>query len=137
MKLDLTGVKGALAAALIVLSLIVGVLNAVQSALPPTVETLGVTNLDDVTLIGDLNAANVDATTALKINGVALSGVLKFGASATYTTGLGITHGFATTPTVCLMEPARDVTSTLTITTTGFSSNRATQATPIYWICGR
>jgi len=44
MKIVLTGVKGALASILIVLSLIIGVLNAVQGALPPTVEKLGASN---------------------------------------------------------------------------------------------
>lgn len=52
MKLDLTGVKGFIATVLIVLSLIVGVLNAVQNALPPTVESLGVTNFDTLQ-VGD------------------------------------------------------------------------------------
>ncbi len=136
-SLDLTGIKGAIASILIVLSLIVSVLGAVQNALPPAVETLGTSNFDSITLSGDLSAANVDATTAIKINSVSFSGVAKWGAAATYTSGSSITHGFATTPTVCLMLPARDVTSTLTITATGFSSNRATQATPVYWFCGQ
>lgn len=63
MKLDLTGVKGALASVLIVLSLLIGVLNAVQGALPPTVETLGATNFDSIELSGSLSADSVTATT--------------------------------------------------------------------------
>lgn len=52
MKIDLTGVKGAIASILIVLSLLVGILNAVQGALPPTVESLGASNFDTLQ-VGD------------------------------------------------------------------------------------
>ena len=62
-SLDLTGVKGALAAILIVISLIASVLGAVQNALPPKIETLGTSNFDSITLSGDLNAPNVTAST--------------------------------------------------------------------------
>lgn len=56
MKLDLTGVKGVIASVLIVLSLVIGVLNAVQGALPPTVETLGASNFDTLQ-VGDGSAS--------------------------------------------------------------------------------
>lgn len=81
--------------------------------------------------------ANTLDVTTLKKSGVSFTGATKYGTAATYTSGSSVTHGFATTPTMCMMLPARDVTSTLTITATGFSSDRATQATPIYWICGQ
>jgi len=89
------------------------------------------------TKIIDVTSSGASIVGTFGLSGVTFSGVAKWGSSATYTSGSSISHGFTTTPTVCLMEPARDVTSTLTITATGFSSNRATQATPIYWICGQ
>lgn len=95
--------------------------------------TLAVTG---VTTLGTANITAANAT-ALTVGGYTQSGAVRFGTAATYTTGASITHGFAVTPTMCIMTPIRDVTSTLTITATGFSSNRATQAETMYWICGK
>ncbi len=147
--LDWKKIRAVLVAIAAILGLLLGVINYITPQLPSgEIQALGVTNFDSITLSGDLNAANVTASSAvsgatfdgsssLAINGVTFSGPIKFGTAANYTSGAAITHGFATTPTVCLMEPARDVTSTLTIGATTFSSNRATQATPIYWVCGK
>ena len=94
--------------------------------------------------IGDINCAGVaniggavNITGTISKSGVSFTGVMKWGAAAVYTSGESITHGFATTPTVCILQPARDVTSTLTITATGFSSDMATVEESIYWMCGQ
>jgi len=73
----------------------------------------------------------------LAIAAVTFTGPMKYGVSATYVSSAAITHGFAVTPTACFMFPSRDVTETLTIGTTTFSSDRASQATPVYWMCGK
>lgn len=65
------------------------------------------------------------------------SGAVRFGAASVYTTGTSIAHGFTTTPTVCFISPSPEITATYTITTTGFSSNMATRANPVYWMCGK
>lgn len=98
----------------------------------------------DVLATGVLNCAGaaniggaVNITGTISKAGVSFTGVAKWGTASSYTSGSSISHGFATTPTMCILQPARDVTSTLTITTTGFSSDMATVATPIYWMCGQ
>ena len=95
--------------------------------------TLGTASQPNVTNLGTqtyLTATN------LILSGVAFSGPVKYGVSAVYTSGTRIAHGFSTTPTVCLLSPV-DLTATVTITSTGFSSNASTRATPLYWICGK
>jgi len=82
-------------------------------------------------------SGSLNVTGGLSMSGVAFTGPVKFGTASVYTSGASITHGFATTPTICLLQPARDVTSTLTITSTGFSSNMATVSEPIYWMCAK
>jgi len=82
-------------------------------------------------------SGTLNVTSTLSQGGVSFTGPIKYGTAATYTSGASISHGFATTPTVCILTPARDVTATLTITTTGFSSDTATRAAPIYWLCGK
>ncbi len=80
---------------------------------------------------------NLVVTGTLSVNGATFTGPIKYGTAASYNKGASITHGFATTPTMCILQPTRDVTSTLTITATGFSSDMATVAEPIYWMCGQ
>lgn len=82
-------------------------------------------------------SGNVNTAGTLGIGGVTFSGPIKYGTAASYDQGAAITHGFATTPTVCFIGPVRDVTSTLTIGATTFSSDMATVAEPIYWFCGK
>ncbi len=93
----------------------------------------GVLNCAGAANIG--GAVNISGT--ISKSGVSFTGVMKWGASSVYTSGASITHGFSVTPTVCILQPARDVTSTLTITATGFSSDMATVSTPVYWMCGQ
>ncbi len=90
-------------------------------------DTLNVTGL---TTLGTATA------TTLQVGGVSFSGAMKYGTAATYVAGTSITHGFATTPTVCLVTPM-PITGTLSITTTGFSSDTGMTAVPIYWMCGQ
>ncbi len=230
--LDWKKIRTVLVAIAAVLGLLLGVINYITPQLPGgEIQALGVTNFDNLTLSGDLNAENVNATTitattivsqavefagtdatlsgdvtagtlavgggygdtgctlsaagvlqcngatttdgaltagsavigggygstgctlsaagvlqcngaatidgALTNNGFAFSGAVRGGTSATYTSGAAITHGFASAPNWCLMGPARDVTSTLTIGATTFSSDMASVATPIYWVCGK
>ncbi len=84
---------------------------------------------------GTVNIAGTSPV--LAIGGVGFSGPIKYGTAATYTSGAAITHGFTVTPTMCMLQPTRDVTSTLTIGETTFSSDMASVATPIYWMCGK
>ncbi len=120
MKLDLTGPKGVIASVLIVLSLIIGVLNAVQGALPPKIETLGVTNFDAIELSGDLSAANVTATTAISLGGNSLAGFMII--SQAVTNGLTISHNLGALPKV-ICQPraggsATSITDTIWISAT-------------------
>jgi len=98
-----------------------------------TLSAAGVLQCDGAATIG--GAATVTGT--LTVGGESFSGAVKYGTAATYANQAAITHGFATTPTVCILQPVRDVTSTLTIGATTFSSDMASIATPIYWMCGK
>lgn len=105
-------------------------------------DSLSVAGNADLTTInntgGDVTVQdNLNVTGTLGISGDTFTGTVHFGALVAYTSGESIAHGFSVTPTVCLINPIRDVTSTLTITTTGFSSDMATVAEPIYWLCGK
>ena len=99
------------------------------------VKALNVQN--DAKVGGSLDiGANADVVGSLSIGSVTFSGPVKYGTSATYATGASIAHGFATTPTVCILWPA-EITATLTITSTGFSSDTAAHSSPVYWMCGK
>lgn len=74
--------------------------------------------------------------TNFTLGGYGQTGAVKYGTAATYDNGAAITHGFGTTPTICMLWPA-EITATVTMTTTSFSSNTATHANPIYWLCGK
>jgi hypothetical protein len=84
-----------------------------------------------------LASGYLTSTNVISMGGATFTGAIKYGTAANYTTGASITHGFSTTPTICILTPARDVTATLTITTTGFSSTTATRADGIFWLCGK
>jgi len=86
-----------------------------------------------------VDGATGDTTVAgnLAIGAASFTGPIKYGVSATYVSGAAITHGFTAAPTACFLFPSRDVTETLTIGTTTFASDRASQATPVYWMCGK
>jgi hypothetical protein len=86
---------------------------------------------------GTMSSTYLTSTNVISMTGATFTGPLKYGTVATYTTGSAITHGFVSTPTMCLMFPSRDVTETLTLATTTFASDRASQASPIYWACGK
>ena len=96
--------------------------------------TLGTANQPNVTNLGTqtyLSATN------FALGGQVQTGAVRYGTAATYTSGASITHGFTVTPTACIASPEREVTATLTITTTGFSWDTASRATPIFWVCGK
>jgi len=130
MKIDLTGVKGVIASILIVLSLILGVLNAVQGALPPTVESLGVTNFDTLQ-VGNGSAAEPafgftsDTDTGLyrsSANTIGMQGAVTFSAANVYANSGAIPiDGGIITPTaeIWSLTPAAAVTNTLAACTTG------------------
>lgn len=82
-------------------------------------------------------SGTLNVTSTLSLAGVSFTGPIKYGTASSYTSGAAITHSFATTPTACLLFPVRDVTSTLTLGATTFSSDMATAAEPIYWFCGK
>ena len=152
-SLDLTGVKGALAAILIVISLIASVLGAVQNALPPKIETLGTSNFDSITLSGGLNAANVTASTitattlvsqtvnlssanitattaisaaALKIASNTLSGFAII--SAAVTNGALVAHNLGAIPKV-ICQPIAGGTNTSITDTVWISATNTTSFT--------
>jgi len=119
-KIDLTGVKGFIAAVLIVLSLLVSVLGAVQNSLPPTVETLGTTNFDAITLSGDLNAGT------LSIGSNTLSGFAII--SQAVTNGATITHSLGALPKIVCQNRSGG-TSTGITDTVWISATTTTTAT--------
>jgi hypothetical protein len=84
-----------------------------------------------------LNSSGGVTATSYAIGTNAFTGVMKYGVAATYTNQGAITHGFTVTPTVCFMFPQTAVTETITIIASTFSSNRETQVTPVYWMCGK
>lgn len=109
--------------------------NLDNLALSGTLDVTGVSTLGTAN-VTTLNATTLDATT-LKMDSVAFTGAVKYGTAATYTSGTSITHGFAVTPTVCIISPMQAITSTYTLTATGFSTNMPSTASPIYWMCGK
>ncbi len=120
---------------------------------PEKVETLGVTNFDAITLSGDLNAANVTATSGLSgatltVNGLQQSGAVKYGTASTVITGTTIAHGLGITPTVFLVQSAVGQATTFTQTiygfgcntlscTVGVSSGSVITFTTVHWIAGK
>jgi hypothetical protein len=105
---------------------------ALNSGLTMDTDALTVADTSGNTVIkGTLNV-----TGTLSQSGVSFSGPVKYGTASTYAAGTSLVHGFATTPTVCMLWPA-EVTATLTITTTGFSSDRSSGSNPVYWLCGK
>ncbi|GEM_PF-5305485 len=105
--------------------------------------TTGAVTTETVTSLTATTGAITNGTvttatvTSLSLDSGTFSGAFRSGTSATYTSGAAITHGYSVTPTACLVFPQRDVTETVTLGATTFSSDRATQASPIYWICGK
>ena len=96
-----------------------------------------ITTSGNLTTGGIIAAGGAMTTTQLYINGSPQSGAVRFGASSVYTTGASITHGFTVTPTVCILSPGVEITATYSISSTSFSVDTATRATPIYWMCGK
>jgi hypothetical protein len=86
---------------------------------------------------GTASSTYLTSTNAISMQGATFTGPVKYGTAASYESAAAITHGFATTPTMCIIFPSRDVTETLTLAATTFSSDRASQATPVYWVCGK
>lgn len=87
-------------------------------------------------VVGNVSGTYITSTNVISMSGATFSGPVRYGKAPNYTSGSSIAHGFATTPTVCILWPA-EVTATLTITNAGFSSDTATHANPIYWMCGK
>jgi hypothetical protein len=81
-------------------------------------------------------SGTLNVSDTMSIAGVSFTGPIKYGTSSSYVSGARIAHGFATSPTVCMLWPA-EITATLTITSTGFSSNSAAHSNPIYWMCAK
>jgi hypothetical protein len=112
--------------------------GTIATANQPNITNLGTQTQLTATTGTITNATVTTATiTSLSLNGATFSGPIRFGSAAVYTTSTSIAHSFTTTPTWCLLWPTRDITSTYTITATGFSSNRSTQSETVYWACGK
>lgn len=105
-------------------------------------DTLSVAGAIDGTSIKNTGANpvtvndNLVVTGTLSVNGETFTGPTKYGTAASYTNGAAIVHGFSVTPTMCMIWPA-PITATVTITATGFSSDIATTANPVMWLCGQ
>lgn len=89
------------------------------------------------------STTNFITATAVVVNqtpvfwATALPFIVRSGTQANYTSGSSITHGFTTTPTLCIINPVQNITATYTITTTGFSSDMQTTSAAIYWMCSK
>lgn len=89
-------------------------------------------------VVGVASSNGITSTTnVLSVGGATFTGPIKYGTAASYTQSASITHGFSVTPTVCFINPVQNITTTYTITATGFSSDMDTTANPIYWMCGK
>lgn len=89
-----------------------------------------------ITTYASGSTLNVPAA-SLAVGSATFTGAIKYGTAATYTSGTSITHGFTTTPTICIISPMQNITATYTITATGFSTNMQTTGNPVYWMCGK
>ncbi len=86
---------------------------------------------------GGLTTVYLTTTNNMNMNGATFSGPIKYGTQSTYTQGASITHGFATTPTVCIISPMQNITATYSLAETTFSTNMQSTSNPIYWMCGK
>lgn len=105
-------------------------------------DSLSVAGNTDLTTINNTGANpvtvndNLVVTGTLSVNGETFTGPVKYGTAASYTSGARVAHGFSVTPTMCMIWPA-PITATVTITSTGFTSDIATTANPVMWLCGQ
>jgi hypothetical protein len=80
---------------------------------------------------------NVNTTGSLAIGSVTFTGPVKYGYVAAQANGVAIVHGFATTPTVCIVGATGMYTATTgPITTTAFLAY-VSATSPVYWMCGK
>ncbi len=86
---------------------------------------------------GGLTTVYLTTTNNMSMNGATFSGPIKYGTQANYTQGASITHGFGTTPTVCIISPMQNISATFTLAETTFSTNMQSTSNPIYWMCGK
>jgi len=82
-------------------------------------------------------ARNITATGTIAADSVTFTGPIKYGYVASQVDGADITHGFSTTPTVCIVSATSGYTASVgVITTTLFTANVGA-TTPVYWMCGK
>jgi hypothetical protein len=90
-----------------------------------------------MSVVGDVTARNITATGTIAADSVTFTGPIKYGYVASQVDGANITHGFATTPTVCIVSATSGYTASVgVITTTLFTANVGA-TTPVYWMCGK
>jgi len=90
-----------------------------------------------MSVVGDVTARNITTTGTLAADGVTFTGPIKYGYVASQVDGADITHGFSTTPTVCIVSATSGYTASVgVITTTLFTANVGA-TTPVYWMCGK
>ncbi len=91
--------------------------------------------------VGDAAHRNITATGTISLAGGAFSGPIRYGFVASEANGAAITHGFASTPTVCVATPQYAATgvNTTTIGTIGATTFTVTMAStgPLFWMCGK
>jgi hypothetical protein len=107
------------------------------------ISTRNLTSTNGISVTRDVLTRYLTATVAveapqLSMSSVTFSGPVKFSASSVTDTA-SIAHGFATTPTACVVSGASGLTATVnTITTTAFSVALPGGATrTVYWVCGK
>ncbi len=113
--------------------------TATQSALVPTLNVTGASTQDSVAISKTLSSAYITATNVISMAGATFTGPIKYGAEATYSAGAAITHGFATTPTVCgLIGSSALITASVQgISSTTFSLLTEANGATVYWMCGK
>jgi hypothetical protein len=94
--------------------------------------TMNNTGVNPVTINDDLVV-----TGTLSLTGATFTGPIKYGYVPSQSSGAAITHGFATTPTTCLVSADAAITPTIgTINETTFTVTVGTTG-PVYWMCGQ
>jgi len=102
-----------------------------------TLGSVGAATVGSLTTAGDVAARNITATGTIAADSVTFTGPIKYGYVASQVDGADITHGFSTTPTVCIVSATSGYTASVgVITTTLFTANVGA-TTPVYWMCGK
>lgn len=104
--------------------------------------------VDDLTVGDDLTVTDALSAASLTVGGYAGSGAVRFGSASNVISGTTIAHGFATTPTVFLIQNALIQAATFTQTlyaygcnvtscTVGLTQGSVVTVTTAAWMAGK